>query len=196
MRLLLAVFLTASFSVVSSANANDSSDTILLDCRINAVPTLGGWELGSGDAPDLKNYFFLEQKHTIKDEVAHSLDFAENGKVLKSNSSRIEFKYVIPIEGARAIFFYTYLRSKNLLVQVVQTGKKWIQPQEARGKCTEHRVDLSTVKSEIEQLQNSAETGQKPGVMDLDKAKTTCGELGFSTGTEKYGDCVMQLMSN
>ncbi len=30
----------------------------------------------------------------------------------------------------------------------------------------------------------------------LDKAKATCTELGFTAGTEKYGNCVLKMMDN
>jgi len=30
----------------------------------------------------------------------------------------------------------------------------------------------------------------------LDKAKTTCTELGFTLGTEKHGECVLKVMDN
>ena len=30
----------------------------------------------------------------------------------------------------------------------------------------------------------------------LDKAKSTCTELGFALGTEKHGECVLKLMDN
>ena len=30
----------------------------------------------------------------------------------------------------------------------------------------------------------------------LDKAKSVCTELGFTLGTEKYGDCVLKMMDN
>ena len=30
----------------------------------------------------------------------------------------------------------------------------------------------------------------------LDKAKSTCTELGFTLGTEKHGDCVLKMMDN
>ena len=30
----------------------------------------------------------------------------------------------------------------------------------------------------------------------LDKAKSTCTELGFTAGTEKHGECVLKVMDN
>ena len=39
-----------------------------------------------------------------------------------------------------------------------------------------------------------AETREKKEPSKLDKYKSTCEELGFLPGTEKFGDCVMKLM--
>ena len=39
-----------------------------------------------------------------------------------------------------------------------------------------------------------AETREKKELSKLDKYKSTCEELGFTLGTEKYGDCVMKLI--
>ena len=39
-----------------------------------------------------------------------------------------------------------------------------------------------------------AETREKKELSKLDKYKSTCEELGFTPGTEKFGDCVMKLM--
>ena len=33
-------------------------------------------------------------------------------------------------------------------------------------------------------------------ISQLDKAKSTCTELGFTPGTEKHGDCVLKMMDN
>ena len=39
-----------------------------------------------------------------------------------------------------------------------------------------------------------AKTSEKKEPSKLDKYKSTCEELGFTPGTEKFGDCVMKLM--
>ena len=36
---------------------------------------------------------------------------------------------------------------------------------------------------------------QSPATFPLDKAEKKCAELGFTKGTEKYGDCVMKLLN-
>ena len=37
---------------------------------------------------------------------------------------------------------------------------------------------------------------ETPYSSKLDKAKSTCTELGFTLGTEKHGDCVLKMMDN
>ena len=39
-----------------------------------------------------------------------------------------------------------------------------------------------------------AKTSEKKEPSKLDKYKSTCEELGFTPGTEKFGDCVIKLM--
>ena len=39
-----------------------------------------------------------------------------------------------------------------------------------------------------------AETRKKTEPSKIDKYKSTCEEIGFTPGTEKFGDCVMKLM--
>lgn len=36
----------------------------------------------------------------------------------------------------------------------------------------------------------------KANPMDIDKAKSTCTELGFTVGTEKHGECVLKMMDS
>ena len=41
---------------------------------------------------------------------------------------------------------------------------------------------------------NASSTGAAKSTSKLDKAKSTCTELGFTLGTEKHGDCVLKMM--
>ena len=36
---------------------------------------------------------------------------------------------------------------------------------------------------------------QSPSNLPLEKAEKECAEIGFTIGTEKYGDCVMKLLN-
>ena len=45
-------------------------------------------------------------------------------------------------------------------------------------------------------LVNAPSLGQSLEDDELEKAKATCTELGFTLGTEKHGDCVLKMMDN
>ena len=42
----------------------------------------------------------------------------------------------------------------------------------------------------------SSTSSSSPSTSKLDKAKSTCTELGFTAGTEKHGECVLKMMDN
>ena len=43
---------------------------------------------------------------------------------------------------------------------------------------------------------SSASTPTTTSSSKLDKAKSTCAEIGFTAGTEDYGKCVLKMMDN
>ena len=62
----------------------------------------------------------------------------------------------------------------------------------ARGDCKKGAAEVKRVlKRESKTSASSSSTSSK-----LNKAKSLCTELGFRTGTEKHGDCVMKLLDN
>ena len=44
--------------------------------------------------------------------------------------------------------------------------------------------------------QSAAPSSKSPSSSKIDKAKSTCTELGFTAGTEKHGECVLKMMDN
>jgi hypothetical protein len=62
----------------------------------------------------------------------------------------------------------------------------------ASGDCKKGSAEVKRVlKSESKTSASSSSTNSK-----LNKVKSTCTELGFRSGTEKHGDCVMKLLDN
>jgi hypothetical protein len=62
----------------------------------------------------------------------------------------------------------------------------------ASGECKKGSAEVKRVlKSESKTSASSSSTNSK-----LNKVKSTCTELGFRSGTEKHGDCVMKLLDN
>ena len=45
-------------------------------------------------------------------------------------------------------------------------------------------------------LPTSSLSSKSPSSSKIDKAKSTCKELGFTAGTEKHGECVLKMMDN
>jgi TPR repeat protein len=61
---------------------------------------------------------------------------------------------------------------------------------ECRDALAQKRERLAAAGAEKEAARSRAINGQDP----LSQAKTTCAELGFKTATEKFGDCVLQML--
>ena len=62
----------------------------------------------------------------------------------------------------------------------------------ARGDCKKGAAEVKRIlKRESKTSTSSSSTSSK-----LNKAKSLCTELGFRSGTEKHGDCVMKLLDN
>jgi hypothetical protein len=62
-------------------------------------------------------------------------------------------------------------------------------------------LEFAGTESSAEQKDSSRQDIQKTqpkvgGVSKLDKAKSTCAEIGFTAGTEDYGKCVLKMMDN
>ena len=57
-------------------------------------------------------------------------------------------------------------------------------------------TDTEASQTESNELSGPIETDAQHKSSKLDKAKSTCTELGFTLGTEKHGDCVLKMMDN
>jgi len=50
--------------------------------------------------------------------------------------------------------------------------------------------------SQPQQKQSATQSSKSSSASKIDKAKSTCTELGFTAGTEKHGQCVLKLLDN
>ena len=50
--------------------------------------------------------------------------------------------------------------------------------------------------SETKQQNSPEKQAARPQQTKLDRAKSECADLGFKSGTEKHGDCVLKLLDN
>jgi hypothetical protein len=55
-------------------------------------------------------------------------------------------------------------------------------------KCTAPIVDKPPI---IVNEQNTIEEKEKKGLLDIEQAKLECEKLGYTSGTEEFGDCVL-----
>jgi len=49
----------------------------------------------------------------------------------------------------------------------------------------------NSANQDVQKTQSTLDNASK-----LDKAKSTCAEIGFTAGTEDYGKCVLKMMDN
>jgi hypothetical protein len=80
----------------------------------------------------------------------------------------------------------TSTRSGSREWETTRTWEKYVKEAKSRGlKCD---VNSST--------SSSSPSSSTSSPSKLDKAKSTCTELGFTAGTEKHGECVLKMMDN
>ena len=130
----------------------------------------------------IKSWIPENQNHRIKNgDKVESILFGWQGNVSKDTPKRIEFSY--PEQKIEYIYFRTSQKAVATFVVSPQSGQRY----KVWGKCDEIK-------------QSSSSSDNKPDTnfssSKLDKAKSTCKELGFELGTEKHGDCVLKLMEN
>ena len=105
----------------------------------------------------------------------------------------------VPSGHTSSVNFHVSIRTK---VSNGQTNKKVIMDAmsdidtsayySVTGECDEGSAEVIRVlKSGSKTSSSSSSTNSK-----LNKVKSLCKELGFRSGTEKHGDCVMKLIDN
>ena len=85
----------------------------------------------------------------------------------------------------------TYFRTNNKFMARVKFSGGYIESGPIWGVCNETSISsLNNVSPSIVPSTTTTSTSK------LDKAKSTCTELGFTAGTEKHGECVLKMMDN
>ena len=77
-----------------------------------------------------------------------------------------------------------------------KSGYKQISPRKYNCSMTVKEI-LAVKNGASEQPKETKASNQappKPQLNKLDKAKKECADLGFKTGTEKHGDCVLRIL--
>ena len=119
----------------------------------------------------------------------------EEASVYLPNVKRFDQNQFEPLLGyTRKVFSETVIGHKKQVQEI-----KWTRFEDGSvmGKAR-WKVDNWMGHAEIRRKYDCAaakdiDTGN---AMDIDKAKSTCTELGFALGTEKHGDCVLKMMDN
>lgn len=125
-------------------------------------------------------------------------DFKEAG----AGSKAMVYKNTGGEKGTGNRFTRTFrLLPNNLLIGSVKPFGNYAPVNNIRYKCdinsNELRVKLSNSNAAANN-QPSAPTNKSSisNSSKIDKAKSTCTELGFTAGTEKHGDCVLKVMND
>jgi hypothetical protein len=84
-----------------------------------------------------------------------------------------------------------YFRTNNKFMARVKFSGGYTESGPIWGVCNE--TSISSSNNVSPSIVPSTTT---PSTSKLEKAKSTCTELGFTAGTEKHGDCVLKMMDN
>ena len=87
-------------------------------------------------------------------------------------------------------------RSDNQVCVHSNNGQpKYIEEAKRRGLgCGVNKTSTSDVETTLPVPETNSTNSTKPKVSKLDKAKSTCRDIGFTAGTEKFGECVLKLI--
>ena len=171
-------FLICSFLVMSSSGA------LALECERYKLGTGGFTNPGAADSwyPEFKSF--------------ENSDFEPKG----GSSKNMIFKEP---RGNTAVK-HTLMKNGKLISRV-DFAAGYQDPDDSRYKCDMTSVELKEANASGLSSDNnstkSSETSTSPissssNLSKIDKAKSTCTELGFTAGTEKHGECVLKLMNN
>lgn len=191
------------------------------------------------------------QTHVLKDDKsALHVDFGLEGRVIRENSKKAEFRYLVDQDNG-VVLKYVFFRNNNKATAfMAPSGYRDLGP--IRGTCEENEIssrdyisypdatdeqvcdevaltlggettysvqardadgnvinqgwideakkrwgeDFTTECRSITAGPQSLSATTNSSSSNLDKLKSTCTELGFKSGTEKHGDCVLKLMDN
>jgi len=177
--------------VLSNFNANADN------WNGSGVPTVVGTELrldcettnyGLADYPKEWASSWVPEKHVViisKGEI-RSLTKGARGKVVKDTDNSIEFIFDSSSDSRKdgAVLKGVYFRSNGKFMARVQPNGRFRASGPIWGVCQETSLSSS----------NSVPAPSPTSSSKLDKAKSTCADLGFTAGTEKHGECVLKLM--
>jgi hypothetical protein len=108
----------------------------------------------------------------------------------KTVGTRVKITY---ITKSGLVRYWKILPNKLAFASIKPRGNKMVTSG-IRYKCDLSSVEVISVLTGVSKTlppRSAPSTNSK-----LNKAKSLCTELGFRSGTEKHGDCVMKLLNN
>jgi hypothetical protein len=186
----LALLITYTPVLAHAANWNNgnsssgvSSTNIKLDCETT--------KYGNSGYPEKWSKSWVPPRFSmVVSEGTVTLRNAK-GRVTRDTSERIEivFDDAKDTRNDGGYLKGVYFKTNNKFMARVEFFSDYIPSGPIWGVCEEISISSS----------NSNSTPTEPKTTSsskIDKAKSTCTELGFTAGTEKHGECVLKLMDN
>lgn len=119
----------------------------------------------------------------------------------KNNSKKLVEKIETRGMGAGgSVKIIWQLLPNGKLIATLPSKAGYQSPSPGRYKCDKNALDVRAANADDKKNNgNKSAVAPKKSEKDqpktkLEKAKSTCTELGFTSGTEKHGDCVLKLM--
>ena len=195
-RVLITLLLSLTISASAWAGNWNSSETsnltsftsIKLDCEMTNYRNTG-YSVEWGQS-------WIPQKHTatISQGVIKSLTIGATGRVTRDTDKKIEFIFdeTMDERNDQGRVKGIYFKTNGKLMTKIHFGSGYIDSGPIWGKC----VEMDFLPSTQSKQNIEVSVPETPSSSKLDKAKSTCTELGFTLGTEKHGECVLKMMDS
>ena len=173
----------SSSSVVSSTN-------IRLDCEVTSYATSGYSEKWS------KSWVPPRYSLIISGGKVELMGSTVTGRVVRDTSKRVEviFDDAKDTRNDGGYLKGIYFQTNNKFMARVGFRGGYQDSGPIWGLCK--KTILSSSNSAAPSASSPSPSSSTSSPSKLDKAKSTCTELGFTAGTEKHGECVLKMMDN
>ena len=186
---------TAWSSNWNSGNSSDpsSNTNIKLNCETTNY-AISGYSEEWGKS-------WVPEKHSviISGGVIKSINLGAIGRVTRDTKERIEFIFdkAKDTRADGAVLKAVYFRTSGKYMARVQPSGGYNASGPIWGVCEE--VSFASGKSVSQAPSANASVTTKttnPPSSKIDKAKSMCADIGFTAGTEKFGECVLKMMAD
>ena len=187
----------ASTNTAWSANWNSSNSSVLssnTNIKLNCETT--NYSISGYSEEWAKSW--VPEKHSviISGGVIKSINKGAIGRVTRDTKERIEFIFdeAKDTRNDGAVLKAVYFRTSGKFMARVEPRGGYDPSGPIWGVCKEVNFDSEDTTSRVPSTSTSATTTASSPSSKIDKAKSTCTDLGFTAGTEKHGECVLKVM--